>query len=54
MAAQRSLSLKIGTLTQLVLEREDGSQQPIHPLWLRERCQDAARMDLQTHQRLKD
>src|SRR5579863_1204496 len=54
MAAQRSLTLKIGTLTQLVLEREDGSQQPIHPLWLRERCQDAASMDLKTHQRLQD
>jgi len=54
MAAQRSLTLKIGTLTQLVLEREDGSQQPIHPLWLRERCQDPASMDLKTHQRLQD
>jgi gamma-butyrobetaine dioxygenase len=53
-AAQRSLTLKIGTLTQLVLEREDGSQQPIHPLWLRERCQGAASMDLKTHQRLQD
>ncbi len=48
------MSLKIGTLTQLVLEREDGSQQPIHPLWLRERCRDAASMDLKTHQRLQD
>ena len=48
------MSLKIGTPTQLVLEREDGSQQPIHPLWLRERCQDAASMDLKTHQRLQD
>jgi gamma-butyrobetaine dioxygenase len=36
------------------LERADGSQEAIHPLWLRERCRDAASMDLRTQQRLHD
>jgi gamma-butyrobetaine dioxygenase len=52
--AEGSLSLKIAAHTQLVLECADGSQQPIHPLWLRERCQDGASMDLKTRQRLQD
>jgi gamma-butyrobetaine dioxygenase len=36
------------------LERADGSQEAIHPLWLRERCRDEASMDLRTQQRLHD
>jgi gamma-butyrobetaine dioxygenase len=51
---ERSSSLKISAQSQLLLERADGSQQPIHPLWLRERCHDAASMDLKTRQRLQD
>jgi gamma-butyrobetaine dioxygenase len=46
--------LKIHSKTELRLERNDGSGFPVHPLWLRERCQDAASVDLQTGQRLQD
>src|SRR5580693_5883329 len=53
-ATQRSLTLKVGGPTELVLERADGSQRSIHPLWLRERCKDPASIDLQTQQRLQD
>src|SRR6202035_1711292 len=53
-ATQRSLTLKMGGHTELVLERADGSQCCIHPLWLRERCRDAASIDLKTQQRLQD
>src|ERR1700681_3438064 len=53
-ATQRSLTLKVGGPTELVLERADGSQRSIHPLWLRERCRDPASIDLQTQQRLQD
>ncbi|HEY0767324.1 MAG TPA: TauD/TfdA family dioxygenase [Steroidobacteraceae bacterium] len=51
---QRSLSLKIGGPGELLLERADGSQRSIHPLWLRERCKDPASIDLKTQQRLQD
>ena len=44
----------MGGPTELVLERADGSQRSIHPLWLRERCKDPASIDLQTQQRLQD
>ena len=44
----------MGGPTELVLERADGSQRSIHPLWLRERCRDPASIDLQTQQRLQD
>lgn len=37
-----------------MLEQADGSAFPVHPLWLRERCRDAASMDLRTQQRLQD
>jgi gamma-butyrobetaine dioxygenase len=50
----RALAVRIGGPTQLLLERPDGSSYPIHPLWLRERCRDAASMDLKTQQRLAD
>lgn len=44
----------MGGPTQLLLERADGSSFAIHPLWLRERCRDAASMDATTTQRLQD
>jgi gamma-butyrobetaine dioxygenase len=50
----QNLGLKIGAGTQLLLERPDGESFAIHPLWLRERCRDAASMDLHTQQRLAD
>jgi gamma-butyrobetaine dioxygenase len=49
-----SLKLKISSATQLSLERANGEQIGIHPLWLRERCQDADSMDLRSSQRLHD
>jgi gamma-butyrobetaine dioxygenase len=48
------MTLRIGVPNELVLERGDGTSYPIHPLWLRERCKDAASMDLHTQQRLQD
>ena len=51
---KRSLALKIAGPTELTLVREDGSEHAVHPLWLRERCRDAATMDLRTQQRLHD
>ncbi len=48
------MSLRIAAPGELVLERGDGSSYAIHPLWLRERCKDAASMDLHTQQRLQD
>ena len=53
-ATQRSLALKIGGPTELTLVRADGSEHAVHPLWLRERCRDAATLDLHTQQRLQD
>ncbi|HUL17851.1 MAG TPA: TauD/TfdA family dioxygenase [Steroidobacteraceae bacterium] len=49
-----TLALKIDSPTQLLLERSGGASYPIHPLWLRERCRDAASMDLKTQQRWAD
>jgi gamma-butyrobetaine dioxygenase len=51
---QRSLSLKIAGTAELLLERADGTRCSIHPLWLRERCKDAASIDPRTQQRLQD
>jgi gamma-butyrobetaine dioxygenase len=51
---QRTLSLRIGGPTELTLVRTDGSEHAVHPLWLRERCRDAASIDLHTQQRLQD
>jgi gamma-butyrobetaine dioxygenase len=48
------LGLKISAPTELTLLRPDGSEHAVHPLWLRERCQDAATIDLMTRQRLQD
>jgi gamma-butyrobetaine dioxygenase len=49
-----SLKLKINSATQLAVEKADGEQIAIHPLWLRERCRDPDNVDLQTGQRLHD
>lgn len=46
--------LKIVSPSELVFESGDGLSYPIHPLWLRERCPDAASMDRITQQRLSD
>lgn len=50
----RTPSLRIGAPTQLLLDAGGGVSYLIHPLWLRERCRDAASMDLKTQQRLQD
>ncbi len=49
-----TLRLKISSETQLSLVHPSGDEVGIHPLWLRERCQDADSMDLQSGQRLND
>ena len=55
MASQpHSLKLKIGNASQLFVEQPDGEQLGIHPLWLRERCQDSQSVDPQSGQRLHD
>jgi gamma-butyrobetaine dioxygenase len=46
--------LHIGAGNELTIERADGTRFAIHPIWLRERCQDAATLDLRTGQRLQD
>src|SRR5579864_1207644 len=51
---QRAPTVRIGGPNELVLERADGRIEPLHPLWLRERCRDAASIDLRTQQRLQD
>ena len=49
-----TLALRIASPTQLLLERPGGAAYAIHPLWLRERCLDAASIDLKTQQRCAD
>ena len=46
--------LLIGAANELTIEHADGRRHAIHPLWLRERCRDAATLDLRTGQRLQD
>jgi gamma-butyrobetaine dioxygenase len=53
-SSQRASTVRIGGPHELVLERADGRAEPLHPLWLRERCRDAASIDLRTQQRLQD
>ena len=53
-AIARTFTLKIGGPAELLLVRPDGTQYAVHPLWLRERCRDAASMDPTTQQRLHD
>jgi gamma-butyrobetaine dioxygenase len=48
------LRLCITSPRELSLRRADGSVIAIHPLWLRERCRDAASIDRTTQQRLYD
>jgi gamma-butyrobetaine dioxygenase len=54
MLTQRAVRVRIGGPNELVLERADGRTEPLHPLWLRERCRDPASIDLRTQQRLQD
>jgi len=54
MPPARAMTLRIAAPAELLLERPDGTQYPLHPLWLRERCRDAASIDLRTQQRLQD
>jgi gamma-butyrobetaine dioxygenase len=46
--------LRVGAGNELTIERADGARYAIHPIWLRERCQDAVTLDLRTGQRLQD
>ena len=39
---------------ELTIEHSDGQRYAIHPIWLRERCQDASTIDPHTGQRLQD
>jgi gamma-butyrobetaine dioxygenase len=48
------LRLCITSPSELSLQHADGSAFAIHPLWLRERCQDEASIDRTTRQRLYD
>lgn len=49
-----SLRLRISSPTELSIEGKDGRRFAVHPIWLRERCQDAKSIDLGTGQRLQD
>jgi gamma-butyrobetaine dioxygenase len=51
---QSALRLDITSPTQLSIDDGNGRRFGIHPIWLRERCRDAASMDLRTGQRLQD
>ncbi|HEX2791046.1 MAG TPA: TauD/TfdA family dioxygenase [Steroidobacteraceae bacterium] len=51
-AAIGRLSITAGN--ELTIEHADGQRYAIHPIWLRERCQDASTLDLHTGQRLHD
>jgi gamma-butyrobetaine dioxygenase len=46
--------LQITAANELSIELSQGNRFPIHPLWLRERCQDCESLDLRTGQRLED
>jgi gamma-butyrobetaine dioxygenase len=46
--------LHITAANELSIELAEGNHFPIHPLWLRERCQDPKSLDLRTGQRLAD
>jgi gamma-butyrobetaine dioxygenase len=54
MTQPRATRLRVGAANELLLERANGRTEPLHPLWLRERCRDAASIDLRTQQRLQD
>ncbi len=46
--------LHITAANELTIEHAGGQRHAIHPIWLRERCQDARTLDLRTGQRLQD
>jgi gamma-butyrobetaine dioxygenase len=46
--------LQITAANELSIELAQGNRFPIHPLWLRERCQDSKSQDPRTGQRLQD
>jgi gamma-butyrobetaine dioxygenase len=46
--------LRVSAGNELMIEQADGQRFAIHPIWLRERCQDASTLDLRTGQRLQD
>jgi len=46
--------LRITAANELSIQQADGQCYAIHPIWLRERCQDAATIDPRTGQRLED
>lgn len=46
--------LQVTAADELTIEQADGRRYAIHPIWLRERCQDATTLDLHTGQRLHD
>ena len=46
--------LQITRPDELSIEIDDGGRFPIHPLWLRERCQDSKTIDPRTGQRWQD
>lgn len=46
--------LHITAANELTIEHAGGQRHAIHPIWLRERCQDASTLDLRTGQRLQD
>src|SRR5580698_8236472 len=46
--------LLITATNELSIELSPGNRFAIHPLWLRERCQDSKTIDLRTGQRLED
>jgi gamma-butyrobetaine dioxygenase len=46
--------LQITAANELSIELSKDNRFPIHPLWLRERCQDSKSLDLRTGQRLED
>jgi gamma-butyrobetaine dioxygenase len=46
--------LQVTSPTELTIELGSGQRFAVHPIWLRERCQDAKSVDLRTGQRLHD
>jgi gamma-butyrobetaine dioxygenase len=54
MGEGEDVRLRITSPSELSVQRADGSAFAIHPMWLRERCQDAACVDRATRQRLYD
>lgn len=49
-----AVGIKVSSTSEVSVEYSDGSRLVVHPLWLRERCQDAESLDFLTGQRLSD